>query len=174
MIEQLNKKQQDAQFVDIYQSDYPFILKLCTARLAGNVDLAEDCTQETFYVLYKKYLAGVKVDNPRAFLAKTAHLILLNKTTRRTAEAAKRTALDESIPATSRWIEQLENRVILERLQASLNEKEQALFRLRYTDELSVAEIAAQTDSSVTAVTTRLSRLRRKLQQIVREREVTE
>lgn len=171
-MEQRNKKQQDAQFVLVYQRDYPFIFRLCAARLGGDTDLAEDCAQEAFYVLYKKYLAGIKVENPRAFLAKTAHLILLNQTTKRTAEAVKRADLDESIPAKAGWTEQLENRLLLEQLQAALNEKNRELFRLRYTDELSVAEIAAKTDSSVTAVTTRLSRLRQKLQQMMRETEV--
>lgn len=167
MTGQFSKKQQDKQFVEVYQSYYPFILKLCAARLGGNVDLAEDCTQEAFYVLYKKYLAGVKVENPRAFLAKTAHLILLNKKTGRTAEAAKRAELDENTPAPGGWETELESALFVEKLQDLLNEKERELFRLRYLDERSVAEIAALTDSTVTAVTTRLSRLRRRLREII-------
>ena len=174
MTEKMNKKQQDSQFADDYKSYYPFILKLCAARLGGNTALAEDCTQEAFYVLYKKYLAGLTVENPRAFLAKTAHLILLNKTTRRTAEAAKRVELEEELAAEGGWEKQLENQDFLERLQLALSEKDRALFRLRYVDELSVKEIAQRTDSSITAVTSRLSRLRGRIREYGERNGVTE
>jgi len=174
MTEPLSKKQQDRQFVDVYRRYYPFILKLCAARLGGDADLAEDCTQEAFYVLYKKYLAGVTVENPRAFLAKTAHLILLNKRTRRTAEAARRAELDENMPDGDGWLAASEGAMLMETLQEPLNEKERTLFRLRYVEERSVAEIAALTDSTVTAVTTRLSRLRRRLKETMKENGVRE
>ena len=90
-----NKKQQDSDFIAAYHSEYPFILKLCAARLGGNMDLAEDCAQDAFYILYKKTVSGVTVDNPRAFLAKTANLIVLNRRTKRTAEAARQADLED-------------------------------------------------------------------------------
>ncbi|MBQ9228428.1 MAG: sigma-70 family RNA polymerase sigma factor [Eubacterium sp.] len=177
MADKRNKKQQDSDFIAAYQSEYPFILKLCAARLGGNMDLAEDCAQDAFYILYKKTVSGVTVDNPRAFLAKTANLIVLNRRTKRTAEAARQADLEDmadSLSDGAQLYEGTENRDLAARLCQALSETDRQLFQWRYMDELSVAEIAERSGSSITAVTSRLSRLRKRLQNIYQRNEVTE
>ena len=171
MANQLNNAPQDRQFSEAFDRFYPFIFKFCCARLSGNCDLAEDCAQEAFYVFFCKLRDGVQIENPKAYLVKTANLIVMNRRTKQTAERA-RTAEEAAalqLVSAERAEAKPEFRDLTAYILKNLNKADGEVFRLRYLQGMSLAEIAGQTGNSITALTSRLSRMRIKLRQIIEE-----
>ena len=66
-----NKKAVQDRFTQIYNEYKGPIYKMCLVRLKDE-NSAEDCMQNAFIVLYKKMLNKEEIENPRAFLYKTA------------------------------------------------------------------------------------------------------
>jgi len=154
-------------FSQLYEAHQKEIYSFCLSRLHCNVELAEDCVQDTFIVLYKRMKAGEDIHNPRAFLYKTAYNITMkcwqkNKK-RQEKELLKEETVDEVPDEQFVISEQLDFEQLQEALLLLLNKKEQQLYELYFQRELSIKEIAAILGITPHNCTVRLSRLRSKI-----------
>lgn len=163
-----DKQRADSLLKQAYRECYTSIYRFCMSRLKIDQDSVEDCVQDTFLVLYKKYLAGENIQYVSAFLLKTAS----NLVKKRYAEFEKqKKCIDiEQIKEIPSQNYDIDDRLTFEeysrQISAALNDADTELFSLRYIEELKIEEIANITGKSISNVTTRLSRMRKKLREL--------
>lgn len=162
------KKIADNLLGEAYKRYYSAIYRFCLSKLKNDRNSVEDIVQEAYLVLYNKYLDGVEVKFVQAFLLKTAD----NLIKKRYAELAKiqnQVPIDEVVHIPSQN-QDLDERLSFEeysrQISDALNDTDAELFSMRYVEELKIDEIAERMNMSISAVTTRLSRIRNKLQKI--------
>ena len=115
--------------------------------------------------MYKKYLNGEEIEYVRAFLFKTVNNLAL-KIIADNSRQAVLIPLEqvEYIPSQN---EDVDDRLAFEQysrqISKALSQSQGELFRLRYVDDLTIEQIAQATNSTIGAVTTSLSRIRKKL-----------
>lgn len=161
------EKKAEKAFDAIYRSYADSIYKFCLSKLNCDEHYSQDCTQETFMVLYKRLKQGETFENPRAFLYRTA----LNFIKRRYDEIKKEqenlTHINEteniSDSSQIKLIETLDYQGVLKRLEAILNEEEKELLNLRFTENRRVNEIAGFLGISQANCSMRIMRLRKKI-----------
>ncbi len=162
---QNSKNTPENDFIESYSIYYPFILKYCAARLSSDSYTAEDCTQETFFILYKKFREGIIIENPKAYLCRIADRIILKRKSKKHLQHENLTDyIDASNTEHNEPYCNLEYEDLIKIIKSSLNDIDEQIFTLRYIDDLSVKEIAKKTNNTVTNITTRLSRIRKKIQ----------
>lgn len=165
------KKRADELLKQAYEQYYISVYKFCLSKLKNDTSSVEDCTQEAFIVLYKKYLSGENVEFVQAFLLKTASNFI-KKQYVQIERAAKTVDLQEVIYIPSQD-EDIDDRLTFEeysrQISSALSDLDADLFSMRYVEDLQIDEIALRMDMSVSSVTTRLSRLRNKLRKILTE-----
>lgn len=163
-----SKKMADEMLSQAYKSYYSNIYRFCLTKLKNDIDNVEDVVQEAFLILYKKYLDGVKIEYVQAFLFKTTDLIIKNRY-RELAKEQKQVSIEEVVHIPSQN-EDIDDRLTFEQysrqISDALNDTDAELFSMRYVEELKIDEIAQRMDMTISAVTTRLSRIRIKLQKI--------
>lgn len=171
MADKLNKRNKDESFVKAYDSLFPFVMKYCTARANGDVQLAEDCTQDAFFVLYKKHCDGVVIENPKAFLCRTCDNILLNRKSKFVKEQSRRADEEmlDKVTIEDDGFDEIEYDELLKTISTLLGNIDWEIFSMRYVDEMSIKDISEKMDMSITSVTTRLSRIRKKLQTVLKD-----
>ena len=167
MSDNATKQEATRLFNIAYEESYTSIYKFCLSKLK-NTHLAEDCVQETFLVFYNKLLTGEEISYSKAFLLKTANNFILKKFSE-VKKSYNTISIDEviNIPTQN---EDIDDRLTFEQyskqISAALSDKDAELFSMRYIEELKIDMIAERCDMSITAVTTRLSRIRKKLQKL--------
>ena len=167
LAQKYDNSKNDAEFTITYRSYYPFIFRYCIAKLGGNIEDAEECTQEVFYVLYQKYCSNTVIENPKAFLIRSADYIILRKVSskHKNAFSLDEIKYDSIISDFSDEKGEIEFNDLVERIKSKLNEPDKTIFTLRYIQEKSVREISEITGISITNITTRISRFRGKVQE---------
>ena len=169
------KNNADKLLKEAYSSYYSNVYRFCLAKLKEDRDFAEDIVQETFLVLYKKYLGNIEVEYVQAFLFKTAD-VLLKKRYAELDKKAKQIPIEEVIHIESHN-EDIDDRLTFEeysrQISDALNETDAQLFSMRYVEELKIEDIAKRMEMTIPAVTTRLSRIRVKLQKVFSDRLIT-
>lgn len=162
-----DKKRCDEQIKAAYEEHYYSIYRYCLAKLKDN-NRAEDAAQDTYLVLYNKLLSGVIIGNIKAYLMKTASNIVL-KQYEDISKSSSFVNIDEVINIPSQN-DDVEERLTFEeysrQISAALSDDDGRIFNLRYIDDLKIEDISEITGMSVAAVTTRLSRMRKKLQKL--------
>lgn len=164
-----NKKRADEQLRRAYDTYYEKIARFCNIKLKNRTE-AEDCVQECFMVYYKRILSGEEIGNTGAFLYKIADN-LIKAQWKQDKKANNIIPLDE-VAETLAANEVLDYSNIdydacAEKIIKILDEKEQYLYKLKYTDQKSIAEIAEELNISFDAAAKRLSRLRKKVKEII-------
>ncbi len=156
-----------------YKLYYNNLHRFCLLRLK-NQEQAEDCVQESFYILYKHYLKNEEIINVGGFLYKIADNLI--KTQWRENKKAESIVQLDSIAdslADSQLMEELNDFSdidydnMAENLISELTEKEKELYKLKYVENKSIKEIADELNSSFDAIAKRLSRLRQKVKDII-------
>lgn len=128
---------------------------------------AEDIAQEALISTYL-HADGVPEGRLTAYVmavAKNRYVDLVRKNRREFAGLS----LDPGSPAWPSETDRIETRVEIERALGRLNLTEQKLFHLKYSLDLSTAEISARLNTSRHTVKTLLWRLRRKLREYLEE-----
>ncbi|MBE6800868.1 MAG: sigma-70 family RNA polymerase sigma factor [Ruminococcaceae bacterium] len=166
-----NKKRADELLRQSYDTYYEKIARFCNIKLK-NRNEAEDCVQECFMVYYKRILSGEEIGNTGAFLYKIADNLIKTQW-RQDKKANNIVSLDEL--AETLAVNEVYNYGNIdydscaEKIIGILDEKEQCLYKLKYTDQKSIAEIAEELNISFDAAAKRLSRLRQKVKSMVEE-----
>lgn len=163
-----NKKYADQMLKEAYSKYYSNVYRLCLSKLKSDQSSVEDIVQEAFIVLYNKYLNGITVEYTQAFLMKTVDL-LIKKRYAELEKVKNQVPIEEVIHIPSQaddMDEKLTFDMYSKQISDALNDTDAELFSMRYIEELKIEDIAERMDMSVSAVTTRLSRIRDRLRKM--------
>ena len=121
-------------------------------------------------VYYKRILSGEEIVNTGAFLYKIADNLVKTQW-RQDKKANDVIPLDEVAETLAtddvNNYSDIDYDALAEKIIENLDEKEQYLYKLKYTDKKSIAEIAEELNISFDAAAKRLSRLRQKVKDII-------
>lgn len=161
---------------DCYEKYYQSIYRYCYARLGNLNEHASDCAQDTFLVIQKKLTEGVEIKQERAFLYRTADTFVM-RTIDHYKKQIKRTSpieeaeMEASPPIISDDFDYDKCALMLVSL---LSYEEQKLYRMKYIKRMSLVEIAKLLDISPPAAAKRTSRLRQKIKDLIKEKQLFE
>ncbi len=166
-----NKKRADQLLRKAYDTYYEKIARFCNIKLK-NRNEAEDCVQECFMVYYKRILSGEEIGNTSAYLYKIADNLVKTQW-RQDKKANNIIPLDDLaetlVTEESYDYGNIDYEACAEKIIEIFDEKEKKLYKLKYTDQKSIAEIAEELNISFDATAKRLSRLRQKVKAMVEE-----
>lgn len=155
-------------FEKCYKDYYQSLINFARARLRESSDFSEDCVQEAFTVFYNRLQKGEEFNNPRAFLYRTLDNIVKKQKTKIIADEMNTVSLDD--PDNTMDIAVYDNidcEKYIRILEDSLDEDEKYFYTAKYVYGKKIEQIAKDTNLSVGAVTMRLSRLRKKLKNLL-------
>ena len=168
------KKKNADKLLEEYCRQYKDLLyKYAYLRTGHDKTAAEDCVQEAFMVIYRKMKKGEEFAQPKAFLYRTVdnfikeHLRNVKKQQKISEEIANKNLQQEF-----NIFEHLDARVEAEIINAALsemNDTEKIIYKRRYIENKNVREIAEEYKISISAVTTRLYRIRQKVEEKVQQ-----
>lgn len=166
------KNQANEKLDMAYKQYYDVLSRFCNVRLK-NQHQAEDCVQEAFLILYKKYLQREEIENVRLFLYKIADNLVKAQWRKNQKEEhiLDIETLSEALAVKEDFFEQLDFDELTEKLSAVLNENELLVYKLKYIEDKTIKEISDETGLSFEAVAKRLSRLRIKLRELFQEQQ---
>ncbi len=163
------------QFInDCYEKYYQSIFKYCRVRLGEFNEHTEDCVQDAFIILQQKLNDGEIIEQPRAFLYRTADNFVkrtvghYSKERKRTVELTEA----ENAPAPPIISDDFDYDEFARILIATLSEQEQELYILKYVQQKSLKEIAEILNVQPTAVAKRVSRLRQHIKDLIYEKDL--
>lgn len=144
--------------------------RFCMVKLK-NKEQADDCVQESFFILYEHYMKGEDIKNVAGFLYKTADNLI--KTQWRENQRAEKTvqieAVSDIIPTKEDEYSDTDYDAIAEKLLQTLSESDKELYRLKYIENKSIDEISKELIINYQAVAKRLSRLRQRVKEMITE-----
>ena len=159
-------KRNKKEFAGIYQKYFTRVHRYVSRRMRGNPETAEDVTQETF-VRALRWLPRFQVRGYSylSYLLRIAgNLVIGHYRKKKTAPFSKgeQELVDQGEDIEKAVSRKFEDAAVQEAM-AKLSVAERTLLLLRYQRELSLREIARQTDKSENAVKTALFRARKQL-----------
>lgn len=161
-----NKKALQDRFTQIYNEYKSAIYKFCLVKL-GDSSSAEDCMQNAFMVLYKRMLTKEEINNPRAFLYKTASNFVMKAIESRAKESSKTVPIseyeDKAVDNQNNIDSDIDYDLLNKRLNDLLSPDEQKLLKYKYIYDLTIDETAKRLNLTRPAVAKRLQRLREKI-----------
>lgn len=167
------KKQTTALLQQLYDDYRLKLFNFCLARLSGERESADDCVQEAFLVLSTKLNNGEEIENPRAFLYRTAENFVKRRQEQISKDAKRLVPLEKAAEAVTNYeafseeIENIDYDALAEKLIDTLDDGEKLLYNLRYIKNTRVDEIAKILNISRPAVSMRLVRLKTKITDMV-------
>ncbi|MDD4545929.1 MAG: sigma-70 family RNA polymerase sigma factor [Oscillospiraceae bacterium] len=181
LMKKLAKKKIEIQFDNAYNDYFVDILKYCCVRLySDDATIALDCVQETFTLLYKKMNDGEEFNHIRGWLYRTVD----NFIKRENSASIKRSEniyyindldIDNTLYCEYDYLDLLtaNKGINIDKCMVSvfdrLNFSERMLYQKRYKERVPVSTLAKQLNISETALTSRICRLKKKIQVIVSE-----
>ena len=167
------KKAADKILKEAYGKYYASIYKFCLSRLKNDVSNVEDCVQETYLVFYNKLLSGEEIEYVQAYLFKIADN-LVKKQLSRLKRQAKTVDIDEVREIITHSVD-IDDRLSFEEyskmISDALSDTDGEIFILRYIEGYQINEIAQRLNMSVSNVSTRLSRMREKIRNVINNSE---
>lgn len=155
-------------FEQCYKDYYQSLIKFARARLRESSDFCEDCVQEAFMVLYNRLQTGEEFEYPRAFLYKTLDNIIKKQKTKIMTDEMNTVSLDDPESTMDLAVQdEIDCEKYIKILEDSLEDDEKELYTAKYVDGKKIEQIALEKELSVGAVTMRLSRLRKKLKNLL-------
>lgn len=167
----VNKAYADEKMKNAYDEYIDSLKTFCKVRLGEAGDFANDCVQETYCVYYKRLLNGEIFENPRAFLYKTANIMVLRAKEKYFKNAQRTKSLEQADNLVSHLDDYLEQDFDIEFakeiLISKLNDNEKKLYQMKYVQGKSLKEIGQELDIPPGAVANRTSRLRAKVKKLL-------
>lgn len=160
-------KQGDLQqeFSDTFATYGDAIFRFCMVKVS-NVELAEDMTQEVFMRFWQYLRAGNEMTNPRALLYTIA-----NNLAKDWYKKKKPVALDEQLAVGKEPVEPTASPEVVAAYQEILDtigdmeERDKQVLLLKHVEGLAPQDIAAMIGETANAVSVRLNRATKRLQQ---------
>jgi len=153
-----------------YKLYYTNLQRFCKIKLKNQVQ-ADDCVQESFYILYKHYIKNEEIKNVAGFLYKIADN-LIKEQWRENQKAENVIQIDsmaETIAAKENNYSDIDYDSLAENLILTLNENEKIIYKLKYIENKSIKEISQELNLSFDVIAKRLSRLRQKVKEQIKE-----
>ena len=155
-------------FEQCYKDYYQSLMNFARARLCESSDFCEDCVQEAFTVFYNRLKEGEEFEHPRAFLYRTLDIIVKKQKTKIMTDEINTVSLDDPQKTMDIAVQdQIDCEKYIKILEDSLDEDEKYFYTAKYVDGKKIEQIALEKELSVGAVTMRLSRLRKKLKNLL-------
>ena len=150
------------QFQVLYNKYRHIVFVYFMRHTKGNVEVAEDLTQDTFYRALR-YLESFRPTNASygTYLLRVAHNVLINSFRKKQFLAL----IDETIEDKSTGTFILPEDTLWQ--SSKLSEMEQKMLSLKYQDGFSINEIATMFSKSENAIKLQLSRARKKLRTVL-------
>ena len=157
-------------FEQCYKDYYESLINFARARLGEGGRFSEDCVQEAYMVFYNRLQSGEEFQYPRAFLYRTLDNIVKKQKAKIVAEESNTVSLDSPESSVQIAVEDnIDCEEYIRILEESLNDEEKELYTAKYVYNKKIEEIANENGLSVGAVTMRLSRLRKKLKNLLED-----
>lgn len=157
-------------FEQCYKDYYESLINFARARLGEGGRFSEDCVQEAYMVFYNRLQSGEEFQYPRAFLYRTLDNIVKKQKAKIVAEESNTVSLDSPESSVQIAVEDnIDCEEYIRLLEESLNDEEKELYTAKYVYNKKIEEIANENGLSVGAVTMRLSRLRKKLKNLLED-----
>lgn len=153
-----------------YKLYYTNLQRFCKIKLKNQVQ-ADDCVQESFYILYKHYIKNEEIKNVAGFLYKIADN-LIKEQWRENQKAENVIQIDsmaETIAAKENNYSDIDYDSLAENLILTLNENEKIIYKLKYIENKSIKEISQELNLSFDVIAKRLSRLRQKVKEQIKD-----
>lgn len=176
----LKKKEVEKLFEQYYSEYFEYISRYCYYKLNDYPDLAEDCVQNTFMVLFEKLTEEVEIKYIKAFLMKTASNYVKLKF--REIDKIKNIIIsiddnDIIIPFEQNFFEDVSEETISElkdEIILSLSEEEQILLskicKQYESSYKTTKQLSVEYSCSETTIRQRIFVLRKKIKQAVKEK----
>ncbi len=158
---------------ELWKQYEPHLRAMCKMKLQSMPNEIDDVISEVFLALCKKVDESGPPEDPKTWLYKTLYNRIarkyndVNKTRERLIDLA---AVENSLPAATDYIEEVEDRVLFEHLDSAckdkLRDKEKILLQYYYEDGLTIKEIANILHISEPTVRQRCHRLCEHLRKI--------
>ncbi len=147
---------------EIYQKHYPELLRYAAAA-CGDVQLAEDITQEVFLRALQNAdsFEALGPSQQRAWLYRTLKNYMIDCIRRAKLEIAYKESVLQEEAYSEKAVQEAEARLLL----AALRDQDRALFQLRYQEGYSAAELSQMFGIPSGTIRARLSRCRALLKQ---------
>ena len=152
------------------------LFRYCLARLDGSREDADDCVQDAFLVFQKTLAEGKTVENPRAFLYRTADNFVKRRKAENAKAAKRQVSLEDAESSVTvdfnylKAVDETDYDLLAEELIKTLSDDEKALYDLRFVRRTAVNDIAVILKISPAAVSMRLKRLKEKVKMKVYEK----
>lgn len=146
--------------------------KYCRVRLGEASQSTEDCVQEAFCIYYRKILAGEAIEQPKAFLYRTADNMVKRAKAEYYKRASRFTTLDEVADIEADPLDELDFidcEKLTQMLLNKLTDSERLLYKRKYIERKSLKEIGLELSIPPTTVANRTSRLRSKIKMLSEE-----
>lgn len=169
-----NRHKVEKEVNDCYEKYYQSIYRYCYARLGDLNEHAGDCVQETFLVLHRKLSEGIEIEQARAFLYRTADTFVMRKRQEYKNQVKRTVQLDEAEEKASPPIipDNFDYDKCAAMLISLLSPEERELYDMKYIRRLSLTEIAELLDISPPAAAKRTSRLRQRIKDLIKEKQL--
>lgn len=163
------KLKNNSLFKDTYMKYFDEIYGYCFLRLGYDNGEAENCTQEVFTILFKKWNSLSNLDDIRAWLYRTADNVLRNHY-RKNSKNKLNVPIDEKI----------ENNILMSHYDkyegfeiiSSLTPDEQQLLKEYYLDKSTGKELAVKYKLSKNALYVKIYRIKVKLKNILKNEKI--
>lgn len=168
-----DEQKKEILFESLYEKHYKNMLKYAYAYFKHNKRyfyLAENAVQDTFFIAHKNYDDFSNHPNQAGWLFTVLKYILYDYMQKIIFEQKHKVSLNEDIllkkeqetDAIEQFLQNEENRRIVQKLMQPLNEKERRITQLYYFEQKSSKEIAIFYNTSDRVVNTQLYRIRKK------------
>lgn len=134
-------------------------------RVVGTHEAADEAAQEAIVRAWRHRHSCRQPDAPHGWLRRIAHNEAVRVATRRPNEVLVDEPLQAHPDEFAAAGEELENRLMMSGILATLSAADQELARLRYYEDLTCAKLADHFGTNEATVKVRLHRLRRRLRQ---------
>ncbi len=157
-------------FEQCYKDYYQSLINFARARLGEYGSYSEDCVHEAYVIFYNRLQSGESFEHPRAFLYRTLDNIVKKQKSKIFAEETNTVSLDSpDINITIAVTDDIDCEKYIKILEESLDENEKKIYLAKYVNNQKIDKIAEEMNLSVGAVTMRLSRLRKKLKNLLED-----
>lgn len=161
-------------FSEIYKQYAPWIRSLCEFKLASMPDTVDDCIQEVFLALFEKMKSGETIQNPKAWLYKTAanRIKLIYTGAAKKQEESYAPDMLEFLADSSTLTKFTDESIIDEHYDeiiSSLNEEDKNILLDICENKMKLKEIAVKYNLSLSAAKQRSVRLKARVRAYVKK-----
>ena len=143
-------------FRAFYDEAFPVVFGYLANRVGGAHSVAADLTQETFISAVRSLRRGAEVEAPMPWIVSIARRRLIDHIRAETVRRRPIPATDPSIEIGPGWTADFEGRLIA--ALSAVQPGHRLVLILRYVDDLTVEQVAAEIGRSIRAIESLLAR----------------